>query len=143
MCGEFDWQTWGQVSEYIFLEQKIKEGKIILNAFPQVEKQVDVNLVGTLRVTKLCLPLLKVIFQMKPAMLKTRITIRISTPIIIGSAQFENSKCQSNHCTTEARWASPQCLKCCWSVRLSRWAENINYRRNSTLLPNHRWDESL
>ena len=92
MCGEFDWQTWGQVSENIFLEQKIKEGKIILNAFPQVEKQVDVNLVGTLRVTKLCLPLLKVIFQMKPAMLKTRITIRISTPIIIGSAQFENSK---------------------------------------------------
>ena len=84
MCGEFDWQTWGQVSEYKFLEQKIKEGKIILTAFPQVEKQVDVNLVGTLRVTKLCLPLLKVIFQMKPAMLKTRMKIRIRTPIIIG-----------------------------------------------------------
>ena len=63
---------------------------------------------------------------MKPAMLKTRITIRISTPIIIGSVQFENSKWQSNHCTTEARWASSQCLKCSWSVRLSRWAENIN-----------------
>merc|ERR1712020_35319 len=36
VCGEFDWQTWGQV-----------------------ERQVDVNLVGTMRVTKLCLPLLK------------------------------------------------------------------------------------
>ena len=30
----------------------------------QVEKQVDVNLVGTMRVTKLCLPLLKVRLQM-------------------------------------------------------------------------------
>ena len=29
----------------------------------QVEKQVDVNLVGTMRVTKLCLPLLKVHLQ--------------------------------------------------------------------------------
>ena len=30
----------------------------------QVERQVDVNLVGTMRVTKLCLPLLKVNFEM-------------------------------------------------------------------------------
>ena len=29
----------------------------------QVERQVDVNLVGTMRVTKLCLPLLKVNLQ--------------------------------------------------------------------------------
>lgn len=36
VCGEFDWQTWGQV-----------------------QQQVEVNLLGTLRVTKLCLPLLK------------------------------------------------------------------------------------
>ena len=28
VCGEFDWQTWGQVSENIFLEQQIIEGKI-------------------------------------------------------------------------------------------------------------------
>lgn len=36
VCGEFDWQTW-----------------------EQVEKQVEVNLLGSLRVTKLSLPLLK------------------------------------------------------------------------------------
>ena len=36
MCGEFDWQTWGHI-----------------------QKQIDVNFVGTLRVTKFCLPLLK------------------------------------------------------------------------------------
>ena len=30
----------------------------------QVERQVDVNLVGTMRVTKVCLPLLKVNLQM-------------------------------------------------------------------------------
>ena len=36
VCGEFDWQTW-----------------------EQVERQVQVNLLGCLRVTKLCLPLLK------------------------------------------------------------------------------------
>ena len=36
VCGEFDWQTWGQM-----------------------KKQIDVNLLGTLRVTKFCLPLLK------------------------------------------------------------------------------------
>ena len=36
VCGEFDWQTWDQI-----------------------EKQVEVNLFGTLRVTKNCLPLLK------------------------------------------------------------------------------------
>jgi len=36
VCGEFDWQTWGQV-----------------------ESQVQTNLLGTLRVTKLFLPLLK------------------------------------------------------------------------------------
>ena len=36
VCGEFDWQTWGHI-----------------------QKQVDVNFVGTLRVTKFCLPLLK------------------------------------------------------------------------------------
>ena len=36
VCGEFDWQTWRQI-----------------------QKQIDVNLVGTLRVTKFCLPLLK------------------------------------------------------------------------------------
>jgi len=36
VCGEFDWQTWGQI-----------------------EKQVEVNLLGSLRVTKLALPLLK------------------------------------------------------------------------------------
>jgi len=36
VCGEFDWQTWGHI-----------------------QKQIDVNFVGTLRVTKFCLPLLK------------------------------------------------------------------------------------
>eukprot|EP00094_Tigriopus_californicus_P008928 TCALIF_08604-PA protein Name:"Similar to Bdh1 D-beta-hydroxybutyrate dehydrogenase, mitochondrial (Rattus norvegicus)" AED:0.12 eAED:0.12 QI:0/0/0/1/1/1/5/0/342 len=36
VCGEFDWQTWHQI-----------------------QKQIDVNLLGTLRVTKYCLPLLK------------------------------------------------------------------------------------
>lgn len=36
VCGEFDWQTWDQI-----------------------QAQVDVNLLGTLRVTKHCLPLLK------------------------------------------------------------------------------------
>jgi len=36
VCGEFDWQTWGQV-----------------------QSQVETNLLGTLRVTKLSLPLLK------------------------------------------------------------------------------------
>jgi NAD(P)-dependent dehydrogenase (short-subunit alcohol dehydrogenase family) len=36
VCGEFDWQTWGQM-----------------------QRQIDVNFVGTLRVTKFCLPLLK------------------------------------------------------------------------------------
>lgn len=36
VCGEFDWQTWDQINS-----------------------QVEVNLVGTLRVTKACLPLLK------------------------------------------------------------------------------------
>ena len=36
VCGEFDWQTW-----------------------PQIRRQVEVNLLGTLRVTKHFLPLLK------------------------------------------------------------------------------------
>ena len=36
VCGEFDWQTW-----------------------TQIEDQVNVNILGTLRVTKLFLPLLK------------------------------------------------------------------------------------
>ena len=36
VCGEFDWQT-----------------------LSQVESQVSVNIMGTLRVTKLCLPMLK------------------------------------------------------------------------------------
>lgn len=36
VCGEFDWQTW-----------------------TQVEEQVEVNLLGTLRITKLALPMLK------------------------------------------------------------------------------------
>lgn len=36
VCGEFEWQTW-----------------------TQIQQQVDVNLLGTLRVTKQCLPLLK------------------------------------------------------------------------------------
>eukprot|EP00092_Neocalanus_flemingeri_P021658 GFUD01023493.1.p1 GENE.GFUD01023493.1~~GFUD01023493.1.p1 ORF type:complete len:356 (+),score=119.13 GFUD01023493.1:51-1118(+) len=36
VCGEFDWQT-----------------------VDQIERQVEVNVVGTLRVTKMCLPLLK------------------------------------------------------------------------------------
>ena len=36
VCGEFDWQTWDQI-----------------------ERQVQVNLLGCLRVTKLSLPLLK------------------------------------------------------------------------------------
>jgi len=36
VCGEFDWQTWDQV-----------------------EQQVEVNLLGSLRVTRACLPLLK------------------------------------------------------------------------------------
>ena len=36
VCGEFDWQTWDQI-----------------------QKQVDVNLLGSLRVTKHFLPLLK------------------------------------------------------------------------------------
>ena len=36
VCGEFEWQTWSQM-----------------------EQQVNVNLLGALRVTKYCLPLLK------------------------------------------------------------------------------------
>ena len=36
VCGEFDWQTW-----------------------QQVQRQVEVNLLGSLRVTKFFLPLLK------------------------------------------------------------------------------------
>ncbi|XP_023328709.1 D-beta-hydroxybutyrate dehydrogenase, mitochondrial [Eurytemora carolleeae] len=36
VCGEFDWQTW-----------------------PQIYSQIEVNLVGTMRVIKKCLPLLK------------------------------------------------------------------------------------
>jgi 3-hydroxybutyrate dehydrogenase len=36
VCGEFEWQTWSHIA-----------------------KQVEVNLLGTLRVTKHCIPLLK------------------------------------------------------------------------------------
>jgi NAD(P)-dependent dehydrogenase (short-subunit alcohol dehydrogenase family) len=36
VCGEFEWQTWSQI-----------------------QKQVEVNILGTLRVTKQCIPLLK------------------------------------------------------------------------------------
>jgi 3-hydroxybutyrate dehydrogenase len=50
VCGEFDWQTWGQVGG---------RGVARWRKSHQVERQVEVNLLGSLRVTKLCLPLLK------------------------------------------------------------------------------------
>ena len=91
VCGEFDWQTWGQVSEYKFLEQKIKEGKIIsilggeaggceLGGHPEGHKTLPASAQGDLS------------DKNRGAEDGDK-----HAPKIIGSAQFESlKKCQSD-----------------------------------------------
>ena len=66
VCGEFDWQTWDQVEKQV---RELKRKKFqLLNTFWSIPYfaslsffpiKVEVNLLGSLRVTKLSLPLLK------------------------------------------------------------------------------------